>query len=99
MSFTIIYGGNKIVESFRDQISNKFQFSKFNDQNNFIAVLNTRLPKVLLVRRAGLVIDIWNLSRRTSFVICLLLSRRTSFGALILNLFDFIDYLVYANTT
>jgi len=38
-----------------------------------------------------LIIDIWNLSRRTSFVICYLL-----FGALFLNLFDFIDnhYLV-----
>ena len=41
--------------------TDKFQFSKFDDQNNFIAILNTRLPKVLLVRRAGLVIDIWNL--------------------------------------
>jgi hypothetical protein len=46
----------------------------------------TRLPKVPLVRRASLIIDIWNL-----FVICFLL-----FGALIQNLFDFMDrhYLV-----
>ena len=52
----------------------------------FKAVLNTRLPKVPLIRRAGLNIDIWNLSIRTSFVICLLL-----FGALIQKLFDFMD--------
>ena len=52
----------------------------------FKAVLNTRLPKAPLVRRAGLIIDISNLSIRTSFDICFLL-----FGALIQKLFDFIN--------
>ncbi len=47
----------------------------------FKTVLNNRLPEILLVRQAGLIIDIWNL-----FVFCFLL-----FGALILNLFDFMD--------
>ena len=47
----------------------------------FKAVSVTHLPKVPLVRQAGLIIDIWIL-----FVICFLL-----FGALIQNSFDFMD--------
>ena len=47
----------------------------------FKAISVTRLPKVPLVRRAGLIIDIWNL-----FVICYLL-----FSALLTKKLDFMD--------
>ncbi len=65
--------------------STKFQIN-YNVQSRVLGTMtktvsNTRLPKVPLVRRAGLIIDISNL-----FVFCYLL-----FGALIQNLFDFMD--------
>ncbi len=69
--------------------STKIQIND-NIQNSMIKTVSvTRLPKLPLVRRAGLIIDffvflifdIWNL-----FVICLLF-----FGVLIQNLFDFMN--------
>jgi hypothetical protein len=51
----------------------------------FKAVSVTRLPKVPLVRRVGLIIDIWNL-----FVFCLLF-----FGALVQIFFHFFSFFSF----